>query len=1085
MDLLEFFSFLLIISFLLCRLLFLISCRLLLSTFSWAVDKIKYLPVTLGISANNVGEESSSSFKTLNSSPEWKYDVFLSFAGKDTGLNFTNHLYKAFSRSGIRCFRDDVDLQKGKDINSPFRAIEDSLCVVLVISKNYAKSTWCLDELQKILEPQNTSVRRVFPIFYNVNPADVRDQRESFGKALAEFEKKFKEDKTRVKMWRAALSQIGNLSGWVTRDKHGADIIKNIVGEVWSFLSPKLPSLEDNLVGIDSKVADVISFLEIWLDDKRFVGIWGMGGMGKTTLARVVYKKLKRSGIFENCHFLGGTGIKNMTICPCNEKVLVVVDDIDDMSQLNNLVGSPIWFGKGSRIIITTRDRNVLSSLGEERIYELKTMKNDESLQIFLEKAFNKNHPEEKYLEYSKFVVKYAGGLPLALQALGSYFCGKSEEAVWRNALEKLKQINPHKDILDVLKISYDGLDEQEQSIFLDIVCLFKRWDKEEVTQILNACDLNPILGINVLIEKNLLVENEHGELDMHDLYEELGWHISPNSRLGKFAEIKEVLENNKGSGEIQSIVMGNKDPIYEKIVVHPEAFSKMSKIRLLILNCETKIHPVAFSISGALKFVRWPYFPKEALPLLWDEPIELVHIEMPNSKMKQLWNGIKSMNHLKFIDLSGSHDLTETPDFSNVQCLGHLCLSGCISLVTVHESLGVLKELVEVDLHDCRNLNNLPSKLETNSLRMLDLGGCNNVKKLPEFGEGMKKLLYLDASYTAITSLPESLGSLTGLRFLNLSGTGFRNLPTGCFSGLVGLVFLSLEGCKWLVSLPRLPSQLTRLEVGCCCSMERSLDEQLLDWVTSLDHECRGQTKYVISDEGEEYLPLTGMADVLLFHKREDFEVESEYHPLRNFFAIMPLRDRIPSWFDPNIKYYDEGYITECEIKVDVPPNFRASKWSGIVACLHIKGPDYSGVISWSSKALEDDEYKGCAELPYGIRRLSEDGLCVMVLEFNEGTCWQYLRGDSNSLHIQLSSRYKERFSCGSMGILGYGWRVICKEDIQKWSNPNQFNQFTQLHHVPPSEVKLPWRLLRKLLGLERRSTAFTKVEASDHNEA
>ncbi|KAI9114631.1 hypothetical protein K1719_014329 [Acacia pycnantha] len=1036
--------------------------------------------------AYNVGGECSSTSKTLNSSPEWKYDVFLSFAG-DT--RFTHHLYEAFRRSGIRCFRDDVALQRGEDINSLFRAIQESLCAVVVISKNYAKSTSCLDELKKILRSRKKLGRRVFPIFYNVDPADVRDQRRSFGKAFAKHEEKFKENTTKVQSWRTALSKIGSLSGWVTRDdKHEADIIKNIVGEVWSFLSPKLPSLEDNLVGIDSKVADVISFLEIWSDDKRkrFVGIWGMSGMGKTTLARVVFEKLELSRIFESCYFIGS--VKNHSIGPPDnkKKVLLVLDDIDDMSQLKNVAGSRDWFGTGSRIIFITRDRQVLTSLGEERIYEMKTMNNDESLQIFSKKAFNKNHPEEKYVEYSKSVVKYAGGHPLALQCLGAYFCGKSGKVVWRDALKKLKQINPHKDILEVLKICYDGLDEKEQTIFLDIVCFFKGWEKDEVTRILIVFDLNPILGINVLIEKTLLFETKGGYLYMHNLYEELGWHIiqkkSPNSRLGKFEEIKEVLENNKGYGEIEAIVMRNQDPISEQIVVHPEAFSKMSKIRLLILNCETKVHPVTFSISGALKFVRWPHFPREALSLPLDELVELVHIEMPNSNIVQLWNGIKSLNYLKFIDLQGSRDFTETPDFSNVQSLGHLCLSECTSLVKVHESLGVLKELVEVDLHNCENLNSLPSKLETNSLRTLDLGGCKNVKKLPEFGEGIKKLLYLDASYTAITNLPESLGALTSLRFLNLSGTGFRNLPTDCFSRLLGLVFLSLEGCKWLVSLPRLPPRLTRLEAGHCYSMERSLDEQLLDWVTSLDHECRGQTKYVVFDEGEEYLPLTIMPGVLLFHKHKDFDVEPEYHPLRNFFAIMPSGDQIPLWFDPNIKYYDERYITECEIEVDVPPNFRASKWSGIVVCLRIKGPTYSGVISWSSKAPEDDEYKGCAGLPHGIWRLSEDGLCGMVLEFNEETCWQHLRGDNNSLHIQLSSRYKERFSCGGMGILGYGWRVICKEDIQKWCHPNHFNQFTQPQRAP-SEVKLPWRVLRRLLGLDRRLT-IGEGEVFNHSE-
>ncbi|KAI9073244.1 hypothetical protein K1719_044795 [Acacia pycnantha] len=192
-----------------------------------------------------------------------------------------------------------------------------------------------------------------------------------------------------------------------------------------------------------------------------------------------------------------------------------------------------------------------------------------------------------------------------------------------------------------------------------------------------------------------------------------------------------------------------------------------------------------------------------------------------------------------------------------------------------------------------------------------------------------------------------------------------------------------------------------------------------------------------------------------------KDLKVEPEHLSLRNFFAIMPSGGQISSWFDPNIEYYDEER-DECEIEVDVPPNFRASKWSGIVVCLHIQGSD--GAICWSSKAPED-EYNIWEERSRGIESLyGGDGLCVMVLEFNQKTCWQHLRGDNNSLHIQLSSHYNPRYWT-FMGIWGYGWRVICKEDVENWCNPNHFNQFTQPQHGPPSEVKLPQRLLRKVI--------------------
>ncbi|KAI9114554.1 hypothetical protein K1719_014252 [Acacia pycnantha] len=1050
--------------------------------------------------AYNVGGEPSSTSNTLNSTPPWEYDVFLSFAGKDTRLNFTGHLYDAFSRSGIRCFRDDLAIQRGEDINSLFQAIEDSLCAVVVISKNYAKSKWCLDELQKILRSRKKLGRRVFPIFYNVDPADVRHQRKSFGKAFAKHEEKFKENSNKVQSWRTALSKIGNFSGWVTRDKPEAELIRDVVGTVSTYLNGKLPSYDDNLVGIELRVRDVETILGIGLDDKRGVGIWGMGGVGKTTLAGVVYKKI--SCKFEDCCFIANVrdtfqkegivslqkkllsdlNIKDVEISSqykgkemirkhlSNKKVLLVLDDVDDMSQLKYLAESPDWFGKGSIILITTRDSHMLNVFGVQRMYDMKTMNEDESLQLFSRKAFKEDYPKEDYLELSKSVIEYAGGLPLALEVLGSYLLGRSR-AEWRDVLDRLKQF-PNDNIVQVLQISYDGLNEEEKTIFLDIACCFKGWPKKGVTQILKSCDLHPTIGMKVLIEKALLVETKDGRLEMHDLIEELGRHIvhqeSPKdvckrSRLWKFKEIKEVLESNKGSGEVEAIVMDN----YwdeDKIIVHPEAFSRMSRLRLLLLDFR-RIPPTGLEkLSGALKFVGLPRFLLEDRPLRLDG---LGPIEMQRSNIKQLWNGIKSMNHLKIINLSNCRNFTEsTSDFSNVQSLGHLYLSRCNSLLKVHESLALLKELVVVDLSGCLYLNNLPSKLETNSLRKLDISWCKRLKKLPEFGEGMKKLEYLDASHTGITTLPKSFGSLTGLRELNLSSTDLINLPTDCFSGFFGLVLLSLGDCDWLESLPRLPPRLIRLEAGGCFTIKRSLDEQMFNLVTSLDPECRGQTKYVITDEEEENMPRPYERDYYSPFELKDAELEDL--PLRNFFAIMPSGGKIPSWFDSNIKYYEKAR-TKCEIEVVVPPHFRASKWSGIVVCLHIKGHD--GFIRWSSKAPDDDEYNIWEERARGIGSLYwSDGLCIMVLEFNQKSCWQHLRDDNNFLHIQLSSDKYPMIvedDVDIVDILGCGWRVICKEDIQNWGHPNHLNHFTQPQQAPPSEVTLPWPVLRRLLGV------------------
>lgn len=352
---------------------------------------------------------------------------------------------------------------------------------------------------------------------------------------------------------------------------------------------PKLPSCTDNLVGIDSQIEEVNSLIGMRLDDVRFIGMWGMGGIGKTTLARLVYEAIKaikeeefevscflenirevsktnglvhiqrellsylniRSSDFHNVH----DGKKILANSLSNKKVLLVLDDVSELSQLESLAGKQEWFGPGSRIIITTRNKHLLMTHGVHGTYKARGLVQNEALKLFCMKAFKQDQPpEEEYLNLCKEVVEYARGLPLALEVLGSHLYGRTVE-VWHSALKQIKSV-PHSKIQDTLKISYDDLQPMEKNMFLDIACFFKGMDIDEVIDILENCGDHPKIGIDILIERSLVtLDWRSNKLGMHDLLQEMGRNIvfqeSPNdpgkrSRLWAQKDIDQVLTKNK-----------------------------------------------------------------------------------------------------------------------------------------------------------------------------------------------------------------------------------------------------------------------------------------------------------------------------------------------------------------------------------------------------------------------------------------------------------------------------------------------------------------------------------------------------------
>ncbi|KAI5559099.1 hypothetical protein BDE02_17G087000 [Populus trichocarpa] len=776
------------------------------------------------------------------------YDVFLSFRGKDTRNNFTSHLYSNLKQRGIDVYMDDRELERGKTIEPAlWKAIEESRFSVIIFSRDYASSPWCLDELVKIVQCMKEMGQTVLPVFYDVDPSEVIERKRKYEEAFVEHEQNFKENLEQVRNWKDCLSTVANLSGWDIRNRNESESIKRIAKYISYKLSVTLPTISKKLVGIDSRVEVLNGFIGEEVGEAIFIGICGMGGIGKTTIARVVYDSFRWQ--FKGSCFLANVRevfaerdgprrlqkqllyeilMERANICDSSrgiemikrrlqhKKILVVLDDVDDHKQLESLAAESKWFGPGSRIIITSRNKHVLTRNGVARIYEAEKLNDDDALMLFSQKAFENDQPAEDFLDLSKQVVGYANGLPLALEVIGSFLYGRRIPE-WRGAINRMNEI-PDDEIIKVLLVSFDGLHELEKKIFLDIACFLKGFKIDRITRILDGWrGFHTGIGIPVLIERSL-ISVSRDQVWMHNLLQKMGQEIirreSPDepgrrSRLWTYEDVCLALMDNTGKEKIEAIFLDM--PGIKEAQWNMKAFSKMSRLRLLkIDNMQLSEGPE--DLSNNLRFLEWHSYPSKSLPagLQVDE---LVELHMANSNLEQLWYGCKSAVKLKIINLNNSLYLSKTPDLTGIPNLESLILEGCTSLSEVHPSLGRHKKLQYVNLVNCRSIRILPSNLEMESLKFFTLDGCSKLEKFPDIVGNMNQLTVLHLDETGITKLSSSIHHLIGLEVLSMNNCRNLEIIPSSIGCLKSLKKLDLSDCSELQNIPQNLGKVESLE--------------------------------------------------------------------------------------------------------------------------------------------------------------------------------------------------------------------------------------------------------------------------------
>ncbi|KAF8036091.1 hypothetical protein BT93_C1937 [Corymbia citriodora subsp. variegata] len=738
--------------------------------------------------------------------PGGEYQVFLSFRGPDTRYGFTNFLYDHLVDAGVHVFRDDDELRIGEVIvigENLLSAIDNSIIYIPIFSRTYAFSKWCLRELAHTVDvSKSKDEKNILPIFLDVEPDDVKLKMSIYKNALSEHERDFPNE---VEVWKAALREVGQIKGWNVKAGQAA-IVKSIVKEVLEKLKTKQKLVTEHLVGFDDRIKELTKLFNVDHDDVRLIVIYGMGGISKTTIAKFIFNRLC-SHFGKCCSFLEGVreqstkegmvplqkkllsdidgsisavgfdnieeGARRIGEILYNKKVLVVLDDVGETDHIKQLIGNS-KLDLGSRIIITTRDMiflEVEGFEGEILPYEILKMDDDPALQLSGQHAFRGDFPSDDYRRLSRDIVSTTGGLPLAIEVIGSLLKGKDQE-IWEEKLEKLRRV-PEKKILEKLRISYDDLENHHKQFFLDIACFFFNDNKTNSTYMWTVCQFYPKQGIKDLTNRCLL-KMDNGKFWMHDQLIALGRQIVREDSLGDLGKQSRLW-----------IVEEALEIIKTEEVNLPEEVGALVNLK-------------HFSLSGCRKLRK--------LPGSLGNLTSLTKLDLLGTSIRELPNSIAELKSLCILHFTKY-------GYNNQKDHVWQLLSGISKLVNLEEldlqghdemrgeipiGIGELSSLRILNLEHtgiCR----IPRTINMlHHLQTLELSDCHEIKELPELPTSLT-CLHLESE--SLLSVP-NLSNLTNLVELLLSN-----------DKVLGEKSKPLSGCnlRWIGRL----SALKRLELN------------------------------------------------------------------------------------------------------------------------------------------------------------------------------------------------------------------------------------------------------------------------------
>ncbi|XP_059076797.1 disease resistance protein RPV1-like [Cryptomeria japonica] len=788
------------------------------------------------------------------------YDVFINHRGVDVKHTLATTLYKMLTNGmGLRVFLDSEELELGDSLPKELiEAMKSASLHIAIFSKNYAQSRWCLDELSFMFRTGT----KIIPIFYYIDIGDVRYAKGVYAKAFDLHEKKGRYTSEKLQEWKDALFNVSHNIAHIVNSKEDEDmLLKSITYSVVKEVK-KLPFVvAEHPVGLDEIVKDfelTISESISSYDNVQIVGIWGMGGSGKTTLAKKLYNdrypSMEKSSLILDVRdaannnllhkkqkkLLKDLGFKSVSVDNIEEgkailasnlrsiRALIVLDDVDHVDQLNALLpakdslGSESLIGSGTFIIITTRELEVLRSWNISAKYKMKPLTKFHAKELFCWHAFLQPFSRDEFKDLVEKILETCNGLPLSLKVLGAQLYGNWSKDHWETQLEKISRIVPI-DIKNRLKISYDALDNEEKEAFLDIACFFIGEESNLAIEVWNGSGWSGLYNWERLRNKCLVEIDENNFIRMHDHLRDLAREIaneqSPYHLWFLEQTIKVYNEQNEISmGGIMAALAGVLNKCFSFIVnkedqneismggIMAALAGVLNKCFSFIVNNEDQKRIGIRGIMATSLRTKWDFY--NSLPA--EDLGESSHTELMVNTSSGIWTLAPSTLGLKIIVAQGCN-------------LNHVVSEVSRDLVWLRwfdigqtnlQSLIPFKNLRVLELYeDWTRTNHLLRELWVAEgdapmrLRVLVISGCLEFQGFPKSIGYLKHLKKIVLDSTAMMmnmeSLPEELCLLQSLEHLDLIMCGELSSLPNSMGNLRNLRHLNLRLCRKLGRLP------------------------------------------------------------------------------------------------------------------------------------------------------------------------------------------------------------------------------------------------------------------------------------------